>query len=276
MGLQNATAGAYLKLYLLTARSDSGGLLCNGRKVFDKDDLAWYLRSDVQGIEPFLEELTTTGLMRFEQGCYWITHFMEEQGPGENEEREKWKERQRNHRARVIESDLEADGEKEKDKEKKKEEDLEREEESHGDVTVTPTLSPECDFGDYTSERERLIRGFCRLLQFSPPTIEDFVKEHMPTACFESRLERDYSKNNEFTRDVAGQIARILSGTQEKIFEINRQNLTQTYFSTFQESPTDQDAEYLEDKARVKLSLGLWELPVALSKTKCQEICDVL
>jgi hypothetical protein len=105
MGLDNAAAGIYVKLYLLAARSDSEGLLCNGREAFSLEYMAWHLRIDPGALEAAIHALTETGFMTIDQEGYWITRFMQEQGPGDSLQREKWAARQRKSRARIKEGE---------------------------------------------------------------------------------------------------------------------------------------------------------------------------
>ena len=102
MRLENATIGVYVKLYLLAAWSGSGGLLSDGHRAFDQEHLAWRLRTDVKTFETCLGELVEAGLVKIDQDGFWISRFMEEQGPGDNVQRAKWVERQRKMRAKVV------------------------------------------------------------------------------------------------------------------------------------------------------------------------------
>jgi hypothetical protein len=122
MSLQNATAGIYVKLYLLAARSDAEGLLCNDYETFNLENLAWLLHLNEKYLDRSIQELVAAGLMKINQGGYWITRFMQEQGPGDNIQREKWAERQRKSRARVLKSDTQEDIQSE-DKEREEDQD---------------------------------------------------------------------------------------------------------------------------------------------------------
>ncbi len=128
MSLHNATAGIYVKLYLLAARSDAEGLLCNEYEIFTLQNLSWLLRVDEHNLDRSIQELVEAGLMKVDQAGYWITRFMHEQGPGDKVQREKWAERQRKSRARVFKSDggTEPQAEDEETDEEKPEEDQDK------------------------------------------------------------------------------------------------------------------------------------------------------
>jgi hypothetical protein len=125
MCLDNATAGIYVKLYLLAARSDSAGLLCSAYENFDLQRLAWHLRLPADVLQQGIAELTKAGLMQVDGTGYRLIRFMHEQGPGDNLQREKWIERQRKSRARLIkpETDAEVQEEAEKDEDLREEAD---------------------------------------------------------------------------------------------------------------------------------------------------------
>lgn len=168
MQLSDGATGAYLKLYLLAGRSDSGGLICN-KRVSNLKDLAWYLRIPPQIMEQYLAELNSAGLVTQDGEGYRIARFIDEQGPGDNTEREKWRQRQASHRAKasgaLLQAEVEQKSEAEKEQEKESDQNLrsdqdpeeegEREvvvevevdlgKESHGDITVTnnPTPTPQ-------------------------------------------------------------------------------------------------------------------------------------
>ncbi len=107
MGLKNATAGLYVKLYLVAAQSDAEGLLCDDYDTFSLQNLSWLLRVDEQSLDRSIQELVEAELMKVDQKGYWITRFMREQGPGDKVQRERWAARQRKSRAQVLKSDPE-------------------------------------------------------------------------------------------------------------------------------------------------------------------------
>jgi len=128
MQLNDATLGIYIKLYLLAGQADAGGLLCNHKGAFNKDDLTWQLRIHTDVLNSALSELLNSGFLQEQDGAYTIVMFMDEQGPGDNVKRAEWRERQRRHREK-------SDGGI--DSEKKIIDKIRGEEISHGDVTVT-------------------------------------------------------------------------------------------------------------------------------------------
>lgn len=279
MTLDNEAAGIYIKLYLLAAKGDSGGLLCNDRKTYKVDDLAWCLRIESEPLETSLNKLIEKGLLVHSEEGYLIARFMEEQGPGDDEQRKKWRERQRKSRARLTEEKLESDEEldKETDTELEKEEEIEGEKESHGDVTVTFSLAPEFDFDLYTSRREQLIREYCRLLHFSPSTTEDFVREHLPTNAFEGRIERDASREDSYTSEIALTIANQILEDQDTIYENNTDMLEEIFQKTTNRRITDEEYKLLWNYSKIVYKFGSLNLPIAISKQFCETLLpDIL
>ncbi len=137
MRLNNATAGIFLKLYLLAGRCNAGGLL-GGDDVYTLDGIAWHLRENEASLAEAMQELINAGFVTEEGGGYAIVRFLEEQGPGEETNRAQWRARQAKRRAKLKGEERDEDTEREGDIDRKKEEDREEEEEGHGDVTVTP------------------------------------------------------------------------------------------------------------------------------------------
>jgi hypothetical protein len=144
MGLSDSTVGIYLKLYILAAISDAGGLLCDGDKSFSLSDIGWRLRIDLDILSQAIEELNTAGFISVIDERYSITRFLKEQGPGNDAQREVWRKRQSKHRAKHEDSESEKEKDLEKDVDVDSESDIDIE--SHGDVTQChgdrPTLSP--------------------------------------------------------------------------------------------------------------------------------------
>lgn len=277
MSLDNEAAGVYLKLYLLAARSDSGGLLCNRQKPHSINDLAWYIRIDRELLERNLNKLIQKGLLIQSENGYMIARFMDEQGPGDGEQRKKWRERQRKHREKISkEKEQESDSEKEAELKEEVEEEKEREEESHSDITVIQPPLPEFDFGDHTYERERYIRWYCQMLRFSPATTEDFVKEHVPTGELEARLERDRSLSDRYMSEIAETLIKQIHAKEGEIFANNLTILEDVFYVMKERPPGCEEFETINEKARAYNKFGLFPTPLALSKERCRQLVHEL
>ncbi len=126
--------GLYTDCYLLAGRGEMAGLIGMNDKLFNLNDIGWFLHQPGEKMATVMAELLQSGLVKREGDGYLITRFMDEQGAEDDENRARWRDYQRQRRAKVLnlpEQELEQESEEEKKKrreelEKRREEERER------------------------------------------------------------------------------------------------------------------------------------------------------